>query len=69
MDKIFKSPIQDPNINIIALYSTLIYKTAVSGLNAENIISQSDLGSDLSQGNLDSDNNGGDGSSTLNIIS
>ena len=66
MDKIFRSPIQDPNISIMALHGTPANKAAASGSNAENAISQGDSGSDLSQGNLDSDNNGGDGSGTLN---
>ena len=39
MDEILKSPIQDPNINTIALYSTLANKAAASKSNAKNAIS------------------------------
>ena len=39
MDEIFKSPIQDPNINTMALRGTLVNKAAVSKSNAENVIS------------------------------
>ena len=39
MDEILKSPIQDLNINIMALYSTLVNKAAAFKLNAENLIS------------------------------
>ena len=39
MDEILRSPIQDLNINTIALYSTLANKAAASKSNAENIIS------------------------------
>ena len=68
MDEILRSPIQDPNINTIILYSTPANKVAAFKLNAENPISQSNSGSDLFQGNLDLDNNRGDGSSTFDII-
>ena len=39
MDEILKSPIQDPNINIIILHNTLANKAAAFGSNAENPIS------------------------------
>ena len=51
----------------MALYNTPANKAVASKSNAENTISQGDSGSDLSQGNLDSDNNGGDGSGTFNV--
>ena len=39
MDEILRSPIQDLNISIMALYSTPVNKATVSGLNTENVIS------------------------------
>jgi len=48
MDEILRSPIQDPNISIMALRGTLVNKAAASGSNAKNPISQGNLGLDLS---------------------
>ena len=50
----------------MALYGTPANKVAASGSNAKNPISQGNSGLDLFQGNLDLDNNGGDGFGTLN---
>ena len=38
MDEILRSPIQDPNINTMALRGTPVNKAAASRLNAENPI-------------------------------
>ena len=38
MDEILKSPIQDLNINTIALYNTLVNKAVASRLNTKNTI-------------------------------
>ena len=66
MDEILKSLIQDPNISIITLHSTPANKAVASKSNVENPISQGNSGLDLSQGNLDSNNNRGNGSGTPN---
>ena len=39
MDEILKNPIQDPNINTMALRGTPANKAVAFGSNAENVIS------------------------------